>query len=479
MRISIYNVKDEPVGSGGMGEVYLGWDNSGNAVAIKKMRAELTVDATLRTFFHKEVNTLKKLEHQSIVKMYASFEENGNLYLVMEYVEGETIEQYVRRKGAIAVSEAVRLLTDILLAVGYVHQNGYVHRDIKPGNIMIRPDGRVCLLDFGIVKDMKSSSGHTVNQIIGTDGYMSPEQADACHIDARSDIYALGCVLYYMLVGEHAIQKQSSNYATRMTITEKTFPRAKDHNPLLSDHIQQILDKATDKNMLRRFQSCREFELELNGGGTVLDDYDENTVSVGKMNCDVIVANHPKVSRHHADIEYVFDPETIRYKFRDRSTNGTVINGEQLHNGTREISFFDWATDERTPMIFLAGEVELKWEEVEAAFERKSLARQPGTTRPSAPTLMYGCPPADYRPQSEADAEEGEEAVGWLIAIYIFAALGGFLGLIFGMSVYRQKINLPDGRSVYRYKKSHRTAALVGAILSCISIFIWRMAIIN
>jgi serine/threonine-protein kinase len=356
-KISIYNINDTPIGGGGMGEVYLGWDSNGNAVAIKKMRAELTTDANLCAFFHKEVNTLIQLEHQSIVKMRASFEERGNLYLVMEYVEGETIEQYIKRQGVIAESEAIRLLIDILPAIGYLHQKGFVHRDIKPSNIMIRSNGKVCLLDFGIVKDMKNSNGHTVNQIVGTDGYMSVEQAEGMSIDHRSDIYSLGCVLYYMLIGNHAIQKQSNDYAMRQTIIKSAFPRAKDFNPNLSDNIQRILDKATDKNMLRRFQSCREFELELSGGGTIVSDENNDTVSVGRESCDIIIS-HPKVSRRHVDIEATDCSEGIIYKIKDRSTNGTVVNGEKIHNNTKD--FLVWWRDKRTPSILLAGEVELK-----------------------------------------------------------------------------------------------------------------------
>ena len=472
MKISIYNVQDTPIGGGGMGEVYLGWDGNGNAVAIKKMRAELTVDTGLRSFFHREVNTLKQLEHQNIVKMYASFEERGNLYLVMEYVEGETIEQYVRRKGAIVESEAIRLLCEILSAIAYLHQKGFIHRDIKPSNIMIRSNGRVCVLDFGIVKDMKNSSGYTVNQIIGTDGYMSPEQAEAMSIDQRSDIYSLGCVLYYMSVGDHAIKKQSSDFDTRMTIIKKTFPRAKDYNPDLSDHIQRILDKATEKNMLCRFQSCREFEMELRGGVTVVTDVDTYmTVSVGREECDIVVS-HPKVSRHHADIEVVINSDGHIYKFRDRSTNGTIVNNVKIQNQEKKIFMQDRrSVNVQPPSILLAGEVELKWEEVEAAFAKKLVVKKPPVAPPTQPV---------FKPQPKHDLspvqEEGKNATGWLIAIYFFAILGGLLGLFFGLIVYRQKVDMPNGEKVYKYKDSHRKAALGGAILSCISMIIWKIA---
>ena len=472
MKISIYNVQNEPIGRGGMGQVYLGTDPSGNLVAIKEMLAEYMTDAGLRKRFHQEVNILNQLEHQSIVKMYASFEERGNLYLVMEYVEGETIEQYVKRRGAVAESETVRLLTDILSALDYAHQKGYVHRDIKPSNIIIRPNGNICLLDFGIAKDLNRSQRLTYMQMsIGTHGYMSPEQADGYDIDKRSDIYSLGCVLFYMLTGRHAIEKQENDYKTCMAILQQPFPQAKRYNPALSDHIQQILNKATDKNMLKRFQSCREFELEVSGGGTVVtgNKQNKNTISIGKINCDIIVPNHPKVSRHHLDITKETVSEGYLYTLRDRSANGTVIDGETIHNSEKN-QFIHYEATSMIPTILLAGEVELKWYDVEATFVKKY-----GVTKPPVKDTLT-TPKPTSPPMPETD--EGKNATGWLIAISIFTVLGGLLGIIFGISVFNSKIDLPDGRKVYKYKQSHRTAAWIGAILSGISLIIWKTAII-
>ncbi|MDR2511963.1 MAG: protein kinase [Bacteroidales bacterium] len=467
MKISIYNVNDTPIGKGGMGQVYLGIDPQGNRVAVKRMHPELTADAGLRAFFHQEVNTLTQLEHPSIVKMHASFEEHGNLYLVMEYVEGETIEQYVRRCKQIGESEAINLFVEILSAVGFVHQLGFVHRDIKPSNIIIKPDGNICLLDFGIVKDMKNSSGHTVSQIIGTDGYMSPEQANAMSIDARSDVYSLGCVLYYMLVGNHAIQKQSNDHATRMTIIQSVFPRAKDYNQTISDNIQRILDKATNKNMLQRFQSCREFEMEIRGGATNITPNSNNkdTISVGRENCDILFTSQ-KVSRHHLDITFFNNTGNTGYILADRSSNGTTVGKQFIHNNQIVTSWYAGGKWDK-PTILLAGEVELKWEEIQAAFARKQHITKPPVT----------APPPMPKPTPLPMAEQNESATGWLIAIYIFAILGGLLGLIFGISVYQQKITLPDGRKIPKYKQPHRTAALIGAILSGISLIIWKTTI--
>jgi serine/threonine-protein kinase len=426
-----------------------------------------------------------------------------------------------------------------------------VHRDIKPSNIIVKPDGRICLIDFGIVKDMKHSTGQTITQIIGTDGYMSPEQAAPATIDYRSDIYSLGCLLYYMLVGNHAIQKQSNDHATKMTILKSAFPKAQHFNPNLSNHIQQILDKATDKNMLRRFQSCREFELKIGSGATVvgvenfrpLQYQIDHTISVGRQNCDIIVYDPTeKVSRHHLDIIKMQCPpeevDTIHFLIRDRSTNGTTIsfhfgnyvNSEKIHSTETMI---DVNADEYTPnypKILLAGKVELNWSDVEAAFARKRNATKSSVinTPPPAPSIdeakkarrksaipeiiggivliavgviltvislssdsrigyvFYGLVAAgavsvikgirSMKPANSTagsmyqQAREGQSAAGWLVAIYILAFCGllGFLGLFFGIMVYCSKITLPDGQKTPKYKKSHRTAALIVAILSAV-----------
>jgi len=470
MQISIYNVQDAPIGKGGMGQVYLGHDMRGNKVAIKEMLAQYVLESDLRARFHQEMQILNKLEHPSIVKMYASFEERGNLYLVMEYVEGETIDQYIKRNGPFSEARAVVLLSEVLSALSYVHQKGYVHRDIKPSNIMIRENGKVCLLDFGIAKDMnRKNNGLTVGQLtIGTDGYMSPEQAEGFNIDQRSDIYSLGCVLFYMLTGHHAIQKQASDYATRMSIISNDFPRAKDFAPELSDNLQSVLDKCTSKNMLLRFQSCREFEMELNAGATLVSDKNQNTnyVSIGREGCDIII-QHPRISRHHVDIIKDVSSSGIVYRIVDRSTNGTYVDGRKIHN--RETEWVMRRGDTVFPSIKLANEISVDFERIEELFDRKGgvieevedeyeFIYQPGIEPSVNPSQI------EYEPKS---------AVGQLIAVYIFALLGGWLGIVMGASVYLAKVSYVDGRKVYKYKQSHRNAAIGGVGLSIVSMIIW------
>lgn len=382
MRISIYNVQDEPIGCGGMGNVYLGSDAHGNKVAIKEMRAELVPDASLRMRFQEEIRLMSKFEHPFIVKMYASFVENENMYLVMEYIDGITLEKHVRLKGRLTEEESVAILIKVLDALQYAHKEGVVHRDIKPSNIMIREDGRICLLDFGIAKDL-NRKGLTVGELsIGTSGYMSPEQAEGLTINHLSDIYSLGCVLYYMLTGQHAVVKQSNDHATRMTIIMNEFPKANLVNPNLSDFILSVLDKATNKNMMKRFQSCNEFEMRLTRiSGTVpYDSESGNVISIGRGDCDIKIYDpYKKVSSHHADIEYEFLSEGYQYVYIDRSTNGTLINGEKVYHQRKVVFCHLQVSGHRSspppspPIVLLAcsHEYQLNWTDVEHAFERK------------------------------------------------------------------------------------------------------------
>jgi pSer/pThr/pTyr-binding forkhead associated (FHA) protein len=166
-----------------------------------------------------------------------------------------------------------------------------------------------------------------------------------------------------MLTGHHAIEKRENDLETRMAIIQNDFPQAIDYNYDISAATQKILNKATHKNMMQRFQSCREFELELNNRKTMMIDTN-NSVSIGRGNCDIVVP-HPKVSHHHADIRIEVQSGHVRYLFLDRSSNGTVIDGKKIHNS--EIEIYPQAH----PVILLAGTVELKWNAVEEIFRKK------------------------------------------------------------------------------------------------------------
>jgi serine/threonine-protein kinase len=373
-QISIYQVDEIPLGSGGMGRVMRGISPDGREVAIKEILPEFAADFEIRARTEQEVEILQQLNNDSIVKVYDRFPLDGNFYIVMEYVDGLNVEQYVQKYGDIPYERATRFMVKILEAMQAVHESKIVHRDLKPSNIMIRNDERICILDFGIAKDMGNLNGRTVpGTIIGSDGYMSPEQADGFSIDHRADVYALGCVFYFMLTGHHAYNTLANDFETREAIVNIPFPRLSDHSKKkFPNRLQEILDHATDKNMMKRYQSCREFRKDLetlipsaSSSHTVINknQTEEIFVTIGRENCDIIITDElMKVSRKHLEISYRQFTGGHYYVITDQSSNGTMVNGRPLSRGQSETI----PADGPNPQVYLAcdGRYPLDWDEV-------------------------------------------------------------------------------------------------------------------
>lgn len=356
----------EELGHGGMGCVYKAQDSSGKVVALKMMSNKVTCYPEFRKLFYSEVDTLRLMNHPSVVHIVGDpYTDNaGNYYLPMEFIEGETIEQHVNRCGAYSFDESMNLMSKILEALQYVHDRGRIHRDIKPSNIMIRPNGSICVIDFGIAKDARlGGTGQTVGQIIGTDGYMSPEQAIGLNIDLRTDIYSLGCVFYYLLTGQHAVQKGNNDYATRTNILHGSMPVPSQTNHAIPSSIDDVFLKAVDKNMTLRYQSASEFKqaLEEALGSPV------PRITVGSSGDNDIQINNQYVSRHHLVIRGLEFPLTgggTKYSIEitDKSTNGTGVDGRPLRNGSMVI---DYDGTVNLPEVLLAARAEcpLNWNE--------------------------------------------------------------------------------------------------------------------
>lgn len=353
------------IGRGGMGAVYKGRDSSGRFVALKMMSNKVTCYPEYRELFHSEVETLRRLNHPSVVHIVGDpYQDSaGNLVLPMEFVEGETLESYVSRQGHIAVDESVRLMCDILEVMQYVHDRQKIHRDIKPSNIMIRPDGSICVIDFGIAKDAKIGSGNTVGRIIGTDGYMSPEQANGLNIDTRTDIYSLGCVFYYMLTGRQAIAKGANDYETVNTILRFKVQPPSTIVPGIPDYIDSAVMKSMDKNMTLRFRTATDFRNAL--CGDLSNPAPFPTVTIGKTSDNDIVIGNDYVSRHHLTINgiTVMENQSPMIEIIDNSTNGTGVDGRLLRRSSMRIPYNGTAF---LPQILLAGRTEcaLDWNKV-------------------------------------------------------------------------------------------------------------------
>jgi serine/threonine-protein kinase len=243
------------IGTGGMADVYFGEDLRLNRqVAIKVLRRDLSDDPTFLTRFKKEAMAAAALSHPNIVSIFDAGEDQGNSYLIMELVNGITLSKYLENQK-VSVTESLLLISQILEAVSYSHQNGIIHRDIKPGNIMITDDGQIKVMDFGIAR-LTNQEGQTLTStlnILGTAQYISPEQATGNVSDERSDIYAIGCILYELITGRPpftgetpvsvAFQHVSSEYQSPKTYVV-------DLNPEIEKIIAVSLAKNADDRYL-------------------------------------------------------------------------------------------------------------------------------------------------------------------------------------------------------------------------------------
>ena len=250
------------IASGGMGDVYLGEHILlENKVAIKALHSNLVSDKGFRKRFTTEAKIQSKLSHPNIVRLVDFQEQEDGLFLIMEYIDGKQLNDYIIEDlGPIPEDKLIPMFTQVLSAIKYAHSKGLVHRDIKPANILITPEGNAKVLDFGIAKHSDDDKGLTKTGVqLGTVSYMSPEQVKAEKVDELSDIYSLGVTLFQMAVGKAPYTEQTNTFDVQLNIVSKPFPKARNHYPSVSDKLEAIIEKATQKNKSERFQNCEEF----------------------------------------------------------------------------------------------------------------------------------------------------------------------------------------------------------------------------
>mgnify|MGYP003543308958 FL=1 len=251
------------LGSGGMGSVYLAFNtNIDQQVAIKALRPEVARNAALRARFKQEAEMLCSLDHPGIVKFLNYVETAEGVFLIMEYVKGMTLENFISKKnGLIVESKAYPLICEILDAFAYAHSKGIVHRDIKPANIIIQDDGHIKIMDFGIAQIVSEANVTDSKAIMGTPAYMSPEQIYGKDIDARSDIYSIGVLIHNMLTGRAPYDSTLlTAQEIKRRVVKDNMPRMAETYPYISDKIQAVVDKATQKVPEARYQSCLEMK---------------------------------------------------------------------------------------------------------------------------------------------------------------------------------------------------------------------------
>ena len=194
---------EELVGTGGMSSVYRAHDRLlERDVALKVLHQEFTADTDYVERFRREARSVAQLSHPNIVTVIDRGEQDGRQYIVFEYVKGENLKALVQRVGPLPEEEAVRLALQIARALGFAHDNGLVHRDVKPQNVLLNGDGQAKVTDFGIARSLDVGGLTQTGTVMGTSDYIAPEQARGSQVDAQSDIYSLGTVLYELLTGE-------------------------------------------------------------------------------------------------------------------------------------------------------------------------------------------------------------------------------------------------------------------------------------
>jgi serine/threonine-protein kinase len=260
---------DGVIGRGGMAEVYRARDlRLDRVVAIKTLRSDLARDPTFQARFRREAQSAASLNHPSVIAVYDTGEDtmdnNPVPYIVMEYVEGRTLRDVLRDEQRLPAERALKMTDGILRALDYSHRGGIVHRDIKPANVMLTSSGEVKVMDFGIARALADSAATmtATAQVIGTAQYLSPEQARGERVDARSDIYSTGCVLYELLTGRPPFQGDSPVAIAYQHVREEAPPPS--HlDPSIPQYADAIVMKALAKDPNYRYQSASEMRADI------------------------------------------------------------------------------------------------------------------------------------------------------------------------------------------------------------------------
>ena len=247
----------EPIGQGGMSTVYKAFDlDHAQVVAIKVLSPYVAQEPRFKARFDREVKLLKELKQPNIVPILNYGEEEGITYIVMPYYSGGTLQTRID-EGGLELREVGPILSDIADALDYAHKKGIVHRDIKPSNVLMDEEGRAMLSDFGFAYVSNTSHSLTGSVLIGTPAFMSPEQCKGAEVDARSDQYSLGAVLYQVTTGALPYEGETPMVVVIKHINEP-LPRPRYVNPYLPDAVEAVVQRAMAKNPDRRYASIVE-----------------------------------------------------------------------------------------------------------------------------------------------------------------------------------------------------------------------------
>jgi len=269
---------ESKLGSGGMSTVYLATDETlERRVAVKLLHAEISDQPDQIERFRREARSVAKLSHPNVVSVIDAGEDGGHPYIVFEYIEGETLKQRIERLGRLPLDESAAYAIEVGRGLAAAHGRRLVHRDVKPQNVLIDPEGRAKVTDFGIARSLEAKGLTATGRVLGTTDYVAPEQAMGQSIDARSDIYSLGVLLYEMLTGKVPFQAETQ-VGVAMKHVNEPLPPVESRRPEVSAAMAAVVETSTAKDpeqrygtiaaMLRDLESALEVEVSRAGRST-------------------------------------------------------------------------------------------------------------------------------------------------------------------------------------------------------------------
>ena len=257
------------IGEGGMANVYLAYDTIlDRNVAVKVLRGDLATDEKFVRRFQREAMSASALSHPNIVEMYDVGEDDGNYFIVMEYIDGKTLKNLIKKRGALTVAEVVDIMLQLTIAISCAHDSYIIHRDIKPQNVMILDDGRVKITDFGIAIASNASELTQTNSVMGSVHYLPPEQANGAGATAKSDIYSLGILMFELLTGKLPFKGENAVEIALKQMKEQ-IPSVCAINPEIPQSIENVILKACAKNPKNRYDNVKDMYNDIK---TALDE---------------------------------------------------------------------------------------------------------------------------------------------------------------------------------------------------------------
>ena len=251
------------IGEGGMANVFLAKDTIlDRDVAVKVLRGDLAADDKFVRRFQREALSVSNLSHPNIVEVYDVGEEDGEYYIVMEYLNGKTLKQLLKKRESLTITEVIDIMSQITDGIAHAHDAYIIHRDIKPQNIIIEDDGRIKITDFGIAMALNATQLTQTNSVMGSVHYLPPEQASGKSATVKSDIYSMGILMYELITGTVPFRGDNAVEIALKHMKEK-IPSVRKQNPAIPQSVENILLKATAKNPRNRYESAKQMHEDL------------------------------------------------------------------------------------------------------------------------------------------------------------------------------------------------------------------------